>query len=440
VKLKLAAAPFAAALRTVVGAVVACTSLWGQAAQIPDNFVSGEHPAIQYGKAPLDDPATRLMKQINAGTLKLERAKGPNAALGYLPAILKAFDIDPASQQLVFSKTSFQATRISPRNPRAIYFNDAVTIGYVRGSDTLEVTSLDPKQGIIFYTFDNSPPVDPKNIQKPSFDRRDVCLQCHHSPGTLGVPGLMIASVYPDGDGLPAFRGAQALTDHRTPLEERWGGWYVTGTHGDMRHRGNAMGHDRAHPDVLDMRDSQNQVDLTKKFDQAGYLEHSSDIVALLTHEHQIRMINYIVRTGWESRILARDPSNTVLRKQLDDDIDDMVGYLLFSPEARFSAKVAGNTAFAKNFTARGPKDSKGRSLRDFNLTTRLFEYPLSYMIYSEAFDALPDTVREQVYSRLHSVLTGRDNSVRYVRLSAETRQAILEILRETKKGLPAAF
>jgi hypothetical protein len=262
-----------------LAATAAAILLWGQAAQIPDNFVDSEHPAIHYADRSTGDPVARLLKKIESGELKLERRKD---ALGYLPAILKALDVDPKSQTLVFSKTSFQASRISPRNPRALYFNDTVSVGYVRGSDTLEFTSLDPKQGVIFYTFDNTQDTTPASDR---FGRRDLCLQCHHSPGTLGIPGLMIASVYPDADGMPAFRGAQALTDHRTPFDERWGGWYVTGTHGEMRHRGNAVGHDRQHPEVLDTRGTQNLVDLSKRFDPSDYLEHSSDVVALLVHD-----------------------------------------------------------------------------------------------------------------------------------------------------------
>jgi hypothetical protein len=421
----LALAPLAAAL------------LWGQAAQLADNFVNGEHPAINYNTGPLDDPATRLMKKLDSGQLKLEKRKD---ALGYLPALLKAFDIDPNSQQLVFSKTSFQAVKISPRNPRAIFFNDTVTLGYVRGSDTLEVTSVDPRQGVIFYTFDNSP-----YTTTPRFDRRDVCMQCHHSPGTLGVPGLMIASVYPDGDGMPAFRGAQALTDHRTPFDERWGGWYVTGTHGEMRHRGNAMGHDRQHPDVLETRGTQNVTDLTRKFEGGSMVQMSSDIVALLTHEHQIRAINYITRTGWEARILAYDEAHNGRnlegqRQQLDQDINDMADYLMLAEQARFRSKVEGTTPFAKNFTARGPKDTKGRSLRDFNLEDRLFQYPLSYMVYSEAFDALPEYVKARTYAHIKTVLTGGGTAPKYAQFDPTARQAALEILRDTKKGLPAGF
>jgi hypothetical protein len=409
-----------------------------QAAQIPDNFVSGDHPAIRYAAGPLDDPATRLQRRLDSGDLKLERQKD---SFGYLPVLLKALGISPDSQTLVFSKTSFQATRISPRNPRAIYFTDQATVGYVRGSDTLEVTTVDPKQGVIFYTFDN-------NTDTPRFDRRDVCMQCHHSPGTLGVPGLMIASVYPDGDGMPAFRGAQALTDHRTPFDERWGGWYVTGTHGEMRHRGNSVGHDRLHPDVLDTRDSQNLTALSRRFDQTDYLQTTSDIVALLVHEHQIRLINYLTRVGWEQRQLeyeaAKTPSaghkDTALQHQLDADIEELAAYMLFAEEAQLRSKVTGVSTFSQTFANRGPKDSKGRSLRDFNLETRLFAYPLSYLIYSEQFDSLPSAAKERVYRRLWEVLSGADQSKRFERIPAASRLAALEILRETKKNLPAYF
>ncbi len=420
-------------MRFSLALIAAAVLLWSQAPQLPHSFIDGDHPAIQYSKARLDDPATRLNRRLDAKALHLKPVDGP---LGYLPALLQAFYIDPTSQTLVFSKTSFQASRISPRNPRAIYFNDNATVGYVRGSDTIEVTSLDPKQGVVFYTFDNSP-----RVSSPHIDRRDVCLQCHQTSGTLGIPGLMIASVFADADGMPAFRGAQALTDDRTPFEERWGGWYVTGTHGDARHRGNAIGHDRQHPDVLETRGTQNLIDLSKKFDAPGYLQPTSDIVALLTHEHQIRMTNLMIRAGWESRILTHDGgANEAAAKQFDADTEELVAYMLFTEQAKFHAKVEGSTPFARNFTARGPKDAKGRSLRDFNLTTRLFEYPLSYLIYSEAFDAMPAPLKDKVYGRLHAILTGEDKSVRYAKLTPESRQAVLEIVRATKKGLPAGF
>jgi hypothetical protein len=382
-----------------------------------------DHPSIQYDTRPIDDRVTRLDRDLASGKVHLSpSADGP------LPGLLQALGVNRDSQTLVFSKTSFQAARIDPRNPRALYFSDDVMVGFVRGSNLLEVAALDPKQGVVFYSFDSA-------SNPPSFDRRDACLQCHTSPGTLGIPGLLIASSYTDASGMPAFRGAQRITDHRTPFEDRWGGWYVTGTHADMRHIGNAVGHDSAHPALLDMHDTQNLTSLSKKFDASGYLSGVSDIVALMTLEHQTRVTNLMIRTGWEARIA--DPAG---KAQFDTDLESLVTYMLFADEATLRGPVVGVSTFTQTFAARGPRDRQGRSLRDFDLQTRMFRYPLSYMIYSEAFDAMPDQVRERVYRRLYDVLTGRDQSDKFKRLSSDDRRAILEILRETKPGLPAYF
>jgi len=390
----------------------------GETAMIPI-----DHPAIQYDTRPLDDRITRLARDLADGKVNLTPT-----AQGYLPSLLQALGVNPDSQALVFSKTSFQAARIEPKNPRALYFSDDVMVGFVRGSNLLEVAALDPRQGVVFYSFDGA--ADP-----PRFDRRDACLQCHTSPGTLGIAGLMITSSYTDASGMPAFRGAQRITDHRTPIEDRWGGWYVTGTHEGARHIGNAVGHDPAHPEVLDLHDSQNLTSLAKKFDPHGYLSGVSDIVALMTLEHQTRMTNLIIRTGWEARIA--DPAS---KAQFDTDLESLVTYMLFADEATLHGPVTGVSTFTQTFPMRGPRDRQGRSLRDFDLQKRLFKYPLSYMIYSEAFDAMPDQVRERVYRRVYEVLTGRDQSEKFKRLSTSDRQAVLEILRETKPGLPEYF
>jgi hypothetical protein len=398
---------------------------WVASAQAPGETVllSIDHPAIQYDTRPVDDRVTRLARELASGKATIER--GPN---GYLPSLLKALRVNPDSQALVFSKTSFQAARIEPHNPRALYFSDDVQVGFVRGSDLLELAALDPKQGVVFYSFDGS-------ANPPRFDRRDACLQCHLSPGTLGIAGLLTASSYTDASGMPAFRGSQRITDHRTPFEDRWGGWYVTGTHANMRHIGNAVGHDSAHPQVLDLHDSQNLTSLAKKFDATGYLSGLSDIVALMTLEHQTRMVNLMIRTGWEARI--GDPAG---KAQLDADLESLVTYMLFADEAKLQGPVIGVSSFTKTFPERGPRDKQGRSLRDFDLNHRLFRYPLSYMIYSEAFDGMPAQVRDRVYRRLYDVLTGADQISKFQRLSAEDRRAVLEILRETKPGLPAYF
>jgi hypothetical protein len=386
-------------------------------------FVPLEHPSIQYSQAPRSDRASKLANDLESGKVKLKSAKD---GTGYLASLLEHLGIHPDSQTLVFSKTSFQASKISPRNPRALYFSDDEYVGYVRGSNLLEVASVDPKQGVIFYSFDQQ--ADP-----PRLDRRDVCLQCHQSPGTLGVAGLMIASVFPDADGLPAFRGSQSLTDHRTSFQNRWGGWYVTGTHGGMRHIGNAVGHEPRHPEVLDTFNTQNQTSVEKKFGADGYLSPLSDIVALMTMEHQTRATNLMIRCGWEARI--DDERNRV---QLDADIESLIKYLIFADETTLRDTVAGVSTFTETFPKRGPRDSKGRSLRDFDLQTRMFRYPLSYMIYSDAFDAMPEGVRVRVYRGLYDVLTAKVQDPNLTKLTEDDRRNILEIVRETKPGLPA--
>ena len=423
--------------RAIVGVLGACAAaalaLRSGSSQTLDEVLTPiDHPAIAYNQAPVHDRVTRVIQDMRSGKTTIPSASD---GTGALRALLDALGVNADSQMLVFSKTSFQASLISPRNPRAIYFNDDVMVGYVRGSGLLEVAAMDPKQGYIFYSFD-------QQASPPRFDRRDVCLQCHQSAGTLGVPGIMVASVFPDADGMPAFRGAANLTDHRTRFEDRWGGWYVNGTHGEMRHLGNAVGHEPEHPEVLDTRNTLNLTSLAKRFDPSGYISAKSDIVALMTLEHQTRVSDLLIRVGWEARVLEHDgdKSPTALRDRYNADLEALVTYMLFADEAQLYDAVKGVSTFTATFAERGPRDRQGRSLRDFDLNKRLFKYPLSYMIYSEAFDNLPVSTRMRIYERIFNVLSGRDQSPQFKRLSPEDRRAVLEILRDTKTGLPASY
>src|SRR5450755_2020523 len=180
-------------------ALAVCAAIAAKEGLDETAFVPSDHPVIQYAMAPHSERASRLGQDLESGKVKLEYRKD---GTGYLASLLKALGVNPDSQALVFSKTSFQAAHISPRNPRAIYFSDDVAVGYVRGTNLLEVAALDPKQGVMFYSFD-------QQSNPPRLDRRDVCIECHQSPGTLGIPGLMVASVFADADGMPAFRGSQ---------------------------------------------------------------------------------------------------------------------------------------------------------------------------------------------------------------------------------------
>ncbi|HXS95172.1 MAG TPA: hypothetical protein VN736_11240 [Candidatus Limnocylindrales bacterium] len=400
-----------------------------------------DHAAIQYKTAPVTDRAFRLQQELHEGKTKPEY----DSVHGYLNAVLKALHVPESSQVLVYSKTSFQAPRIAPRLARAIYFTDDAYVGWVPGGDVVEIASVDPRQGVIFYTMDQDA------AAKPRIDRRDDCLQCHASGTTAGVPGLMVRSVFVDRTGMPLFNAGGFVTDHRSPLSQRWGGWYVTGTHGSQRHMGNVFVEERDHPDALDREKGANVTDLHGRIDIDNYLAPSSDIVALMVLEHQTRMTNLITRAGWEVRVALSDQKtmNHALkepedqmsdstRRRIDNAAETLLKYVLFTDEALLDAPVKGSVAFTRDFQQRAPRDHAGRSLRDLDLTRRMFRYPCSFLIYSEAFDSLPREVKDRFYHRLLEVLNGTDQTPVYSRLTAADRKAIYEILLDTKMDLPS--
>ncbi len=414
-----------------LGAVVALCAWAGLDGSyvLPD-----DHQAIQYARRPVDDAVSRLQKRISSGGVKLTF----DSTFGYLPSVLKELSAPEASQVLVFSKTSFQAPRIGPRMPRALYFNEEVSVGFVRGGDVVELAAHDPQQGIIFYTLDQ------ERSANPRFERQDQCLQCHASGATLGVPGLVVRSVYADRHGMPNFTAGSFITDHRSPLDQRWGGWYVTGKQSGQPHLGNAIYADKesrnpgtGRPDVLDLKEF---------FDTGAYLRPTSDVVALMVLEHQTRMTNLLTRVNWETRMALFD--SEVMQKALGDPpgvlsescirrinnaTEELVKYMLFTDEALLKGTVEGTSGFAAEYQKGGVRDPKGRSLRELDLKTRLLKYPCSPMIYSRAFRALPAEARNRVLRRLDEVLTGKDNSAVFARLSANDRAAIREILVSTK-------
>jgi hypothetical protein len=296
------------------------------------------------------------------------------------------------------------------------------------------VAALDPTEGVAFYSLST------KQGEQPRFQRRGVeCLFCH-SPGNKGAPALIVASVSPSADGTPAYTGTFISTiDHRTPFENRWGGWYVTGTHGSQKHIGNAVAPDSNRPFDLQQTDTQNLTTLEHLLDVSKYLTSSSDIVALMTLEHQVGIANRINAISFQYRRAERSGFvGDADMKRFDQDVDDLVGYLLFSDEAPLAEPVQGTSTFTRTFAQSGPRDKKGRSLRDFDLQTHLFRYRLSYMIYTETFDGMPTAIRERVYRRLYSVLTGADTSEKFRIVPDDERRAVLEIVLDTKVNLPA--
>jgi hypothetical protein len=415
----------------VRAAVLAVNLLAAVVSVSADDFQGATHlmpfdeGTINYSKAKDTSPIARLQERIDQGEVKLPH----DDKFGYLLALLDELRVPTNSQMLVFSKTSFQRERISPKTPRALFFNDQVYVGFIPGAPLLEVSTVDPKLGGVFYTLEQA------KIDRPRFVRTDQCLECHASAKTMGVPGHLVRSFSTDEQGIVDLSSGVSLVNHRTPFEERWGGWYVTGKHGDQKHRGNLIGKDAIARHEKEPNSLGNQTDLGRFFDVTDYPMGNSDIVALMVMEHQLHMHNFLTRLNYEGTIALQQYGHINYLKNV---IEAFLKYLLFVEEAPFTAPVKGSDAFAARFTQVGLKDKQGRSLRDFDLQTRLFKHPCSYLIYSDAFNALPEKLKARIYERLWEILSGADASEAFQPITPESRKAIHEILVETKKDLPA--
>jgi hypothetical protein len=419
----------------VLAAVFALGSAaWGQ------DFDSAP---IHYSKSTPHNTVSRLQERLAAGEAGLKYEEG----LGYLRSLLNELGVSQSSQTLVFSKTSLQRHRIAPRTPRALYFSDDVYVGFCRDGDVLEISAADPELGTVFYTLQQDP-------AEPRLTRQtDACLLCHGSSHNQGVPGHVVRSTYVDPGGLLVLSLGTYRIDHTSPLAQRWGGWYVTGSHGDQKHLGNLIVRGRSSPDEIDNADGMNLDDLASRIDVSPYLTPHSDIVALMVLEHQAQAHNLLARANFLGRIalymeealnrdLGQPPDHrwASTNSRMKDAGEPLVRYLLFSGEAELTAPLRGTSDFAREFAARGPRDEKGRSLRDLDLQTRLFKYPCSYLVYSAEFDGLPKPVKDYVWQRMVEVLGGKDQSPEFKHLTMEDRQAIREILASTKNDLPESW
>jgi hypothetical protein len=368
-----------------------------------------EHPAINYRGGALNDDVTLLNRDISNGVASLS-FDGPQ---GYLKSVLEKLRVPIESQILVFSKTGIQNAHTNPENPRALYFNDRTIVGYIPGAPILELASHDPTQGVIFQFIQQTG-------ERVTFVRPDGCLGCHRSGNSLMVPGILVRSNFTGIDGRVMPQLGNFVIDHRSPLEQRWGGWYVTGTHGSMRHMGNAFVTDMSNAAASISERTLNRSVLDARVDATAYPAPTSDIAALMVFDHQGRAMNLLTLLGWETRIAAAGGAPDFSRGELREVLKETVDYLLFVDEAKLAAPVQGVSPFSRIFSQQGPRDRRGRSLRDLDLQTRLFKYRCSYMIYSPAFDALPGEAKREVLSRMRDAITDADT---------------IAILDETKAG-----
>ena len=417
----------------VVGLVALVAGVAMATAQVGPFSAFLQHPAIDYGTGARTDRVATLHDRIRSGEVVL-RFDEPR---GFLDPLLEALDVPVESQTLVFSQTSLQAEVIGPQNPRAIYFNDDVAVAWIRHAPAIEIAAHDPRQGVMFYVLRQQGRI------ALGFERPRSCIECHVSDTTLGVPGLAVGSVVTDLEGVPF---TSVAIDHRSDIQSRWGGWYVTGSTGSGEHVGNTVAEDERAPELVVESSNLNLPSVDGRFDRDGYASPYSDVVALMVLEHQTHMTNLLTRAGWDFRVAAAERRVTgglfaALERPRDavlsTVIRDLVDYMLFIDEAPLDDAMRGTSGFAEVFEGRGPFDRRGRTLRTLDLKEQLFRYPCSYMIYTTAFDALPTDARDAVYRRLWQVLSGNDDAPRYGRLSSRDRRAVLEILRDTKVKLP---
>jgi hypothetical protein len=379
-----------------------------------------------YKRTPDSGEVRALLERLEHGTAQLAHEDRH----GYLLSLLRELKVPVSSQLLVASKTSPNKALISPQNPRALYYNDRVSIAYVPSAELIEIAAADPQLGVVFYTLEQKP------APKPKLLRDDRCLECHASSKTLDVPGLLVRSFLTRGDGDVDVLSGMLVT-HRNPLKERWGGYYVTGTHGAQTHRGNLFGAEALARHEKDPSCNANITDLKPFLDVTKYPDCGSDLVALMVLEHQAHMQALLTRYSFDSRKALS--AGTDLHPAYAA-CEAVLKYMLFLDEARLTAPVRGTSDFAGYFEKQGVKDKDGRSLRQLDLQSRLFKYPCSFMIYSSSFRSLPEPARKHLYRRLHQILSGEETSTAYRTLSTDDRKAIAEILTQTLSDLPVEW
>ncbi len=377
-------------------------------------------PPVEYGLGEHSDPASRLDQELAARTLKLNY----EPQWGYLRDVLKALQISESSQLMVFSKTALNPRIINPENPRVVYFNDDVYVGWVPGAEKMEFAAVDPLKGTIFYE------LAVKASNEPRFIRSERCLACHGGDSSLRIPGLLVRSFLTDQHGRPISGYSQI--SHDKPLEKRWGGWYVTGTHADMTHLGNLFNRDAIEEAKTNPALRANLKQIDQFVDTSKYLNPHSDLVAHLILDHQVHGHNLITRASMEQQLGLRS-----------DVEQQLVRYLLFLDEAPLAGPLQGTTDYQTSFEQSGKRDARGRSLKDFDLQTKLFRHRLSYLIYTDSFKKMPSAARFRILKNIYAFLTAPAAELEPSwdvdpdAFPVQERQAILQIVTETLENLP---
>jgi hypothetical protein len=403
-------------------------ALFCTAAALPEpDFRDLDRPPHEYHTRTPRDRFTRLKDDLESGRLALDQS----SERGFVISLLQALEIPVTSQMLVFSTTSLQLRLITPENPRALYFNEDIYIGWVPGG-RIEVVGLDPELGAVFYIFD-----PPRLGQPVRVERSEKCMKCHAADDTNHVPGLVVKSVVPGptGGSLTAFRIEQ--TGHGIPFDQRFGGWYVTGSN----HLGaweNAIGRFSAGQLLKTV------IEPGTRFDFDRYPVATSDVLPQLLHEHQAGFVNRVVEAGYRARTyLFADGENLTPGHAalLDEQAQIVTRYLLFAEEAPLPpGGIQTDATYRADFLKKRRATADGLSLKDFDLQTRMFRHRCSYMIYSPVFATLPPAMKQRIYTRLASALSTEKPETEYAYLPEPEKKAIRAILLATLTDLPAGW
>jgi len=407
-----------------------------------------ERAPIHYYETEPDTRVTRLLK-----TARDEGFLSSGSDQEILHELLQRLDVPVESQVLVFSKTSAQNSRIAPRTPRSIYFSDDVYLGWVQGGE-IEVASLDARLGMVFHLLKLT---ERQENRPPELARERSCLNCHAGSSNQDLPGLMVRSVYPSESGLPLFEAGTFHTRQNSPIEERWGGWYVTGEVEGRSHLGNAIAEvaDRSGGVHLTPFSEGKIPKLDDFFDATQYLNRGeSDVVALMMLEHQAGVHNVLVEANLTARATryrhiemqkafgepVEAPLSETNERILDRMAEKVLHEMLYVEEVELPGGVEGGAAFQKAFEKGARKSRDGRSLRDFRLYGRLMKYRCSHLIYSSAFQDLPAEMRTRILDKLHGILTRPASWPEFAHLADSERTHIREIILETLPDLPPSW
>lgn len=411
-----------AALALALGGLVPSS---GRGDDDPLAFADLAAPEHDYWNRTPKDPFTLLKDDLEQGRLSLDES----SEKAYLVSLLEALKIPVETQTLVYSTTSLQLSLISPRSPRALYFNDDLYLGYVPGGK-IEIVSIDPELGAIFYIFDI-----PKPGVRPVAERSRRCMNCHSDEDTRQVPGIVLKSVIPGptGGSLESYR--RGLSGHDIPLSDRFGGWHVTGAEGIGKHWGNLTG--RFTPQGIVTA----PLPPGERFDWSVFPVATSDVLAHLLHEHQAGFVNRVVESHYRLRsALARGRGRLLPADQADvgRQVEELTRYLLFADEAPLPEDgIVGDPALKDAFLASRRPATSGESLRDFDLKTHLFRNRCSYMIHTPLFQALPEGFRRRIYERLDRALAASPVDAEFAYLRPDEKERIRDILKETVPGVP---